>query len=145
MGNSFTKYFKENVPDTDADAILLQFCREYIDEIKSPSDNLPRRHLPFQLTELLDNYLCCECEKNQMPHMLWHVIFWETVTTRTIQCLHMTSIPFWHLHTRMKNAICKRSILICLWLLLYLFPATILLYYIKTEKSFYKKSFITFM
>ena len=43
MGISFTKYFKENVPDTDADAILLQFYREYIDEIKSPSDNLPWR------------------------------------------------------------------------------------------------------
>ncbi len=24
---SFTKYFKENVPDSDADAILLQFCK----------------------------------------------------------------------------------------------------------------------
>ena len=66
---SFTKSFKENVPD--ADAILFQFCREYLDEMKFPGDVLPRRHLPFQLTKLLDDYLSRECEKNQMPQMRW--------------------------------------------------------------------------
>ena len=68
---TFTKSFKENVPDADADAILFQFCREYLDEMKFPGDSLPRRHLPFQLTKLLDNYLCRECEKDQMPQMRW--------------------------------------------------------------------------
>lgn len=50
----FTKYFRENVSDVDADTILFQFCKEYIDEMKFPGDNLPRRHLPFQMTKLLD-------------------------------------------------------------------------------------------
>ena len=68
---AFTKSFKENVPDGDAYAILFQFCREYLDEMKFPGDSLPRRHLPFQLTKLLDNYLCRECEKDQMPQMRW--------------------------------------------------------------------------
>ena len=68
---TFTKSFKENVPDADTDAILFQFCREYLDEMKFPGDSLPRRHLPFQLTKLLDNYLCRECEKDQMPQMRW--------------------------------------------------------------------------
>lgn len=68
---SFTKSFKENVPDADADAVLFQFCREYLDEMKFPGDALPRRHLPFQLTKLLDDYLSRECEKNQMPQMRW--------------------------------------------------------------------------
>ena len=66
---SFTKSFKENVPD--ADAVLFQFCREYLDEMKFPGDALPRRHLPFQLTKLLDDYLSRECEKEQMPQMRW--------------------------------------------------------------------------
>lgn len=35
------------------------------------SDALPRRHLPFQLTKLLDDYLSRECEKEQMPQMRW--------------------------------------------------------------------------
>ena len=68
---SFTKSFKENVPDADAEAVLFQFCREYLDEMKFPGDALPRRHLPFQLTKLLDDYLSRECEKNQMPQMRW--------------------------------------------------------------------------
>ena len=68
---TFTKSFKENVPDADADAILFRFCRESLDEMKFPGDALPRRHLPFQLTKLLDNYLCRECEKDQMPQMRW--------------------------------------------------------------------------
>ena len=68
---SFTKSFKENVPDADADAVLFRFCREYLDEMKFPGDALPRRHLPFQLTKLLDDYLSRECEKNQMPQMRW--------------------------------------------------------------------------
>ena len=68
---AFTKQIKENVPEVDADVILFQFCREYIDEMKFPGDNLPRRHLPFQITELLDSYLNRECEKNKMPQMRW--------------------------------------------------------------------------
>lgn len=39
--------------------------------MKFPGDNLPRRHLPFQITELLNSYLNRECEKNKMPQMRW--------------------------------------------------------------------------
>lgn len=68
---AFTKHFKEYVSDLDADAILYQFCREYIDEMKFPGDHLPRRHLPFQVTELLNDYLNRECDKDKMPQMRW--------------------------------------------------------------------------
>lgn len=50
----FNKRFKEDVSESDADDILFQFYKEYIDEMKFPGINLPRRHLPFQITELLD-------------------------------------------------------------------------------------------
>lgn len=59
------------IEDIDADAVLFQFCREYLDEMKFPGDSLPRRHLPFQIAELLDSYLGRECEKNKMPQMRW--------------------------------------------------------------------------
>lgn len=68
---TFTESFKKNVTDADADAVLFRFCREYLDEMKFPGDNLPRRHLPFQITELLDSYFVRECEKNKMPQMRW--------------------------------------------------------------------------
>lgn len=68
---AFTKQFKEHVPEPEANVILFQFCREYIDEMKFPGDHLPRRHLPFQMTELLNDYLIRECEKNKMPQMRW--------------------------------------------------------------------------
>lgn len=68
---AFTKQFKEHVPEPEANVILFQFCREYIDEMKFPGDPLPRRHLPFQMTELLNDYLIRECEKNKMPQMRW--------------------------------------------------------------------------
>ncbi len=67
----FTAHFKADVPEYEADEILFQFCREYLDEIKFPGTHLPRRHLPFQLTELLNSYLIRECEKNKMPQMRW--------------------------------------------------------------------------
>lgn len=68
---AFTKQFKEEVSEMDADAILFRFCREYLDEMKFPGDHLPRRHLPFQMTELLNSYLNRECEKDKMPQMRW--------------------------------------------------------------------------
>lgn len=67
----FTKYFKENVSDAEADIILFQFCREYVDERKFTGDKASRHHLPFQLTELLNNYLNRACDRNQMPQMRW--------------------------------------------------------------------------
>ncbi len=67
----FTDEFKKNVSEQNADEILFQFCREYIDELKFPSDALPRRHLPFQITEILNSYLRRECEKKKMPQMRW--------------------------------------------------------------------------
>ena len=69
--SEFIKRFRENVSKGDADDILFQFCKEYFDEMKFPGTNLPRRHLPFQITELLDSYLSQECKKNRMPQMRW--------------------------------------------------------------------------
>lgn len=68
---SFTKRFQEDVSEKEQDDILFQFCKEYIDEMKYPGTNMPRRHLPFQITELLNCYLNRECEKNEMPQMRW--------------------------------------------------------------------------
>lgn len=79
----FTEQFKETVSDADADPILFRFCREYLDEMKFPGDHLPRRHLPFQMAELLHGYLNRECEKNKMPQMRWAFqIFGEGYHTR---------------------------------------------------------------
>ena len=86
---AFTKQFKENVSDTDADQILFRFCREYLDEMKFPGDNLPRRHLPFQITELLNSYLNRECEKNKMPQMRWAFqIFGESYNPHDPERVH---------------------------------------------------------
>lgn len=67
----FTGHFKAEVSEDEADNILFQFCREYLDEMKFPGTHLPCRHLPFQITELLNNYLNRECEKDKMPQMRW--------------------------------------------------------------------------
>ncbi len=69
--SGFARHFRESVPESSADAILCRFCREYIDELKYPGDQLPRRHLPFQISELLRRYLTRECAKNHMPQMRW--------------------------------------------------------------------------
>ncbi|MCM1494200.1 MAG: hypothetical protein NC089_00190 [Bacteroides sp.] len=68
---AFTERFKTEVSEQNADELLFQFCYEYIDELKFPGDKLPRRHLPFQLTDLLNRYLNRECEKNKMPQLRW--------------------------------------------------------------------------
>lgn len=62
----FTDHFKASVSKENADTILFQFCKEYLDDGKFPNANLP-----FQITKLLDNYLMQECEKNNMPQMRW--------------------------------------------------------------------------
>lgn len=68
---AFTKQFQEEVSEIDADKILFRFCREYLDELKFPGDHQIRRHLPFQMTELLNGYLNRACEKNKMPQLRW--------------------------------------------------------------------------
>ena len=109
---TFTKSFKENVPDADADAVLFQFCREYLDEMKFPGDSLPRRHLPFQLTKLLDNYLNRECEKSQMPQMRWaYQIFGNSYNPHDPMLEH----DFYFILERaymMKNVTCRQFSLI---------------------------------
>lgn len=67
----FTDKFKKEADECNADNILFQFCHEYIDELKFPGENLPRRHIPFQLTQILYSYLTRECTKNKMPQMRW--------------------------------------------------------------------------
>ncbi len=39
--------------------------------MKFPGTHLPGRHLPFQITELLNDYLIRESDKNKMPQMRW--------------------------------------------------------------------------
>lgn len=57
--------------------------------MKFPGDNLPRRHLPFQITELLNSYLNRECEKNKMPQMRWAFqIFGKSYHPHDTQCEH---------------------------------------------------------
>lgn len=86
---SFTNHFKEHVSDSDADVILFQFCREYIDELKFPGEHLPRRHLPFQMTELLNDYLNRECKKDKMPQMRWAFqIFGGSYNPHDPKCEH---------------------------------------------------------
>lgn len=67
----FVEYFKKNVSVEDEDKIFYQFCREYLDELKFPGEDLPRRCLPFQIIELLHSYFCRECIKNKMPQLRW--------------------------------------------------------------------------
>lgn len=68
---AFTGKFKAEVPELEAEDILFRFCKEYIDEMKFPGKNLPRRHLPYQVTDLLNSYLIRECERNKMPQLRW--------------------------------------------------------------------------
>lgn len=86
---AFTKHFKEHVSNSEADTILFQFCREYIDEMKFRGDHLSRRHLPFQMTELLNDYLNRECEKDKMPQMRWAFqIFGNSYNPHDPKCEH---------------------------------------------------------
>lgn len=66
----FTNRFKENISEKEADDILFQFCKEYVDEKKFADTDMPDG-LPFQITELLNTYLIRECGKNKMPQMRW--------------------------------------------------------------------------
>ena len=81
---SFTKSFKENVLDADADAILFQFCREYLDEMKFPGDDLPRRHLPFRLTNkhtfYEKYYESCEKKSDKLTQTSNRVSLYRIIT-----------------------------------------------------------------
>lgn len=67
----FIESFENNVCTGDTDEILFRFCREYIDELKFLGGDGRRRHLPFQMTKLLEEYFKRECLKNKMPQMRW--------------------------------------------------------------------------
>lgn len=99
----FTRCFKEDVSEDAADVILFQFCREYIDEMKFPGTNLPRRHLPFQMTELLNSYLIRECEKIRCHRCDGHINFLESILIR--MTLHVSRIRtiFWNRHMHMHS------------------------------------------
>ena len=79
---TFTKSFKENVPDADTDAILFQFCREYLDEMKFPGDS----HATTIYAVNVRKIKCRRC--------VGHIRFLETVITHMIQCLSMIFILF---------------------------------------------------
>ena len=68
----FTGDFKENVSEADADVVLFQFFKEYLDEMKFLDDNLSRFHLPFQISELLHGYWNRECAESAV-HPIYHL------------------------------------------------------------------------
>lgn len=103
----FTGHFKEGVSESEADDILFQFCREYIDEMNFPGTNLPRRHLPFQITELINSYLIRECEKNKMPQMRWMFqLFGNYYNPHDPKCEHN---PYYILEQAYKHEQCDQQ------------------------------------
>lgn len=69
----FTEEFKRNVPKDEGDALLYRFCREYIDGDRFDDHKRFGLSLPFQLTELLNDYFIRECKAEKMPQMRWAV------------------------------------------------------------------------
>ncbi|MCX4356239.1 MAG: hypothetical protein OSJ43_08445 [Oscillospiraceae bacterium] len=69
----FTEEFKQRVPQTEGDELLCRFCREYIDGTRFDDHKRFGLSLPFQLTELLNDYFIRECGTEKMPQMRWAV------------------------------------------------------------------------
>lgn len=69
---AFAEDFKKNVPQDNADELLFRFCREFYDEGGFPE---LKEHgcirLPYQLMELVHEYLKRECLADKMPQMRW--------------------------------------------------------------------------
>lgn len=69
----FAEEFKRNVPQDEGDALLCQFCRDYIDGDRFDGHKRFGLSLPFQLTGLLNDYFIRECKAEKMPQMRWAV------------------------------------------------------------------------
>lgn len=67
----FAEEFKRNVPRDEGDALLCQFCRDYIDGDRFDEHKRFGLSLPFQLTGLLGDYFIRECKAEKMPQMRW--------------------------------------------------------------------------
>ena len=70
----FTERFKNEVAQEEGDALLYRFCADYLDGDRF---DIHKQHvferLPFQLTELLNDYFIRECKAEKMPQMRWAV------------------------------------------------------------------------
>ena len=66
--------FKSEFSQTQRDYVLGELCREILDENKSELKNLKSRgngELPFELGELVGEYLKGRCDAGEMPHLRW--------------------------------------------------------------------------
>ena len=66
--------FKSEFSQTQRDRALGELCREILDENKSELKNLKNRgngELPFELGELVGEYLKGRCDAGEMPHLRW--------------------------------------------------------------------------
>ena len=66
--------FKSEFSQTQRDRALGELCREILDENKSELKNLKNRgngELPFELGELVGEYLKGLCDAGEMPHLCW--------------------------------------------------------------------------
>lgn len=66
--------FKSKFSQTQRDCALGKLCREILDENKSELKNLKNRgngELPFELGELVGEYLKRRCIAGEMPHLRW--------------------------------------------------------------------------
>jgi len=71
--------FKSEFSEAERDYALGELCCEILDESKSELKNLKNRgngELPFELGELVGEYLKGRCDAGEMPHLRWaHQIY----------------------------------------------------------------------
>ena len=66
--------FKSEFSEAERDYALGELCREILDENQSELKNLKSRgngELPFELGELVGEYLKKRCIADEMPHLRW--------------------------------------------------------------------------
>ncbi len=66
--------FKSEFSEAERDCALGELCREILDEDQSELKNLKNRgngELPFELGELVGEYLKRRCIAGEMPHLRW--------------------------------------------------------------------------
>ena len=66
--------FKSEFSEAEQDCALGELCHEILDENKSELKNLKNRgngELPFELGELVGEYLKGHCDAGEMPHLRW--------------------------------------------------------------------------
>lgn len=68
---AFAERFKSEVTQTEGDALLFRFCRDYVDGDVFDGHKRFGLSLPFQLTGLLNEWLARECRAEKMPQMRW--------------------------------------------------------------------------